>query len=41
MDNIRNELLAEIQQLKNNQEMQKEKDRKSKSKEVNKVINLT
>ena len=40
MDNIRNELLAEIQQLKNNQDLQKEMDKQSKSKEVNKVINI-
>ena len=32
IDNIRNEMLAEIQQLKNNQDLQKEKDRESKSK---------
>ena len=40
IDNIRNEMLAEIQQLKNNQYLQKEMDRESKSKEVNKVINI-
>lgn len=40
MDNIRNELIAEIQQLKNNQDLQKEMDRQSKSEEVNKVINI-
>ena len=42
MDNIRNELLAEMQQLRNNQdELKKDLDKvMNKSKEVNTVKNL-
>ena len=41
MDNIRNELLTGIQQLKNNQEeLEKELDNVNKTKEVNKVMNI-